>query len=182
MVSNQLKYGIGVFRSGERAIQAFDELRNTGFPMNQICVLAKSPAPDEPFSNADISKLPLTPAGGAAAGAAVGATTGGLLALIAGMGALLVPGFGLALAVESLITVFLAGGACAAAGGFVGALRGWFLPEEAAISYNEDVSKGAYLVTVKGTKNEIHRAEPILDRWGVRKWRVYNTSSQETEH
>jgi hypothetical protein len=181
MASNQLKYGIGVFHSGQRAVQALDELRNTGFLMNKISVLAQSPAHDEPLGDANKSKLTLTPTGGAAAGAASGATTGGLLALIAGLGVLLVPGFGLALAAESLITVFLGGGACAAAGGFIGALRGWFLPEEAAIFYNDEVSKGVYIVTVKGTENEIRRAKPILTRWSVRQWRVYNASNKETE-
>jgi len=181
MTSNQLKYGIGVFRRGQKAIQAFDELRDTGFPMNKISVLAQSPPHDEPLGAEATSKPTLTPAEGAAAGAVVSATKGGLVALFGGLGVLLVPGFGPALAAESILTVFLGSGACAAVGGFVGALRGWFLPEEAAISYNDEVSKGVYLVTVKGTENEIRRVEPILTRWGVREWRVYNTSGEETE-
>ena len=174
MASNQLKYGIGVFRSGQRAVQAFDELRNTGFPMNKISVLAKSPARDKPLGCADTSKLTLTPAEGAAAGAVVGATKGGLLALIAGLGVLLVPGFGPSLAAESLLNVFMGGGASAVAGGLVGAVRGWFLPEEPAIFHNHQVSQEVYLVTVRGTRNEIRRAEPILTRWGIQDWRVYD--------
>ena len=176
------KYGIGIFHSPQRAIQAFKELRSTGFPMNKICAIAHSPVRDEQFDYIGTLELTRTPAQGAAAGAVVGATKGGLLALIAGLGVLLVPGFGLALAAESLFTVLLGGGASAAVGGFVGALRGWFLPEEAAIFYNDQISQGAYLVTVEGTENEIQRAKAIFTRWGIREWCVYHTSANETEH
>ena len=225
MTFNQRKkYGIGIFYSPQRAIQAFKELRSTGFPMNKICAIANAPVRDEQLGYIDrqkrVSSLPFqgelsrnsteyqapsfegpanpkskiqnpksidtlgltrTPAEGAAAGAVVGATKGGLLALIAGLGVLLVPGFGLALAAESLLTVLLGGGASAAVGGVVGALRGWFLPEEATIFYNHQISQGVYLVTVEGTENEIRRAKAILTRWGIQKWCVYNTSANEAE-
>lgn len=174
MTSNQRKYGIGTFLSRQRAIQAFDELKNTGFPMNKISVLTKHPNHGEQLGSAGRSGLSLTPSQGAAAGAVVGATIGGSLALVAGLGALLVPGFGQALAVESLLVTLVGSGASATAGGLVGALRGWFLPEEAAIFYNDQISQGVYLVTLKGTENEIRRAEPILTRWGIQEWRVYD--------
>ena len=174
MTCNQHKYGIGTFRSRQRAIRAFDELKKTGFPMNKIFVLTKYPTDSEQLGGVGRSGLSLTPGEGAAAGAVVGATRGGSLALVAGLGALLVPGFGQALAVESLLVTLVASGASAATGGLVGAVRGWFLPEEPAIFYNDQVSQEVYLVTVRGTKNEIRRAEPILTRWGIQKWRVYD--------
>jgi hypothetical protein len=174
MTSNQRKYAIGTFRSRQRAIQALDELKNTGFPMNKISVLTKYPTDAEQLGGVGRSGLSLTPGEGAAAGAVVGATIGGSLALVAGLGALLVPGFGQALAVESLLVTLVGSGASAAAGGLVGAVRGWFLPEEPAIFHNHQVSQGVYVVTVTGTKNEIRRAEPILTRWGIQEWPVYD--------
>ena len=182
MTFNQRKkYGIGIFQSPRRAIQAFKELRSTGFPMNKISAIANAPVRDKQLGDIDTLGLTRTPAEGAAAGAVVGATKGGLLALIAGLGVLLVPGFGLALAAESLLTVLLGSGASAAVGGMVGALRGWFLPEEATIFYNDQISQGVYLVTVEGTENEIRRAKAILTRWGIQEWCVYNTSANEAE-
>jgi hypothetical protein len=142
--------------------------------MNKISVLTKYPTDGEQLGGVGRSGVSLTPGEGAAAGAVVGATIGGSLALVAGLGALLVPGFGQALAVESLLVTLVASGASAAAGALLGAVRGWFLPEEPAILYNEQVSQEVYLVTVRGTKNEIRRAEPILIRWGIQEWRVYD--------
>ena len=59
--------------------------------------------------------------------------------------------------------------------------RGWFLPQEVTLFYNDEISKGVYLVTVEGTENEIRRAEPILTRWGIQEWRVCNRADSETE-
>lgn len=181
MTSNQRKHGIGLFRSRQRAIQAFDDLKNSGFPMKKISVITQSPAQSQPRDSAGRSGLSLTPGEGAAAGAVVGATIGGSLALVAGLGALLVPGFGQALAVETLLITLVGGAASAAAGGFVGAIRGWFLPQEVALFYNDHISKGVYLVTVEGTENEIRHAEPILTRWGIQEWHVSNTSDNDAE-
>ncbi len=177
----QRKHGIGIFRSRRRAVQAFDELKNTGFPMNKVSVLAQKPVRDEPLCEVAKSGLTLTPGEGAAAGAVVGATIGGSLALVAGLAALLVPGFGQALAVESLLIALVGSGASAAAGGLVGALRGWFLPEEVNLFYNNHITPGIYLVTVQGTENEIHQAESILSRWEIQEWRIIDAPNNTTE-
>lgn len=181
MTSNRRQHGIGLFHSHQKAINAFDELKNTGFPMKKISVITQYPAQDQPRDSASRSGLSLSTGEGAAAGAVVGATIGGSLALVAGLGALLVPGFGQALAVETLLITLVGGAASAAAGSFVGAIRGWFLPQEVTLFYNDHISQGVYLVTVKGTENEIRRAEPILTRWGIQDWRVYDTSNKDAD-
>jgi hypothetical protein len=181
MTYHQHKHGIGLFRSRQRATQAFDELKNTGFPMNKISAITQYPLQGQPTDGVGKSGLSLTAGEGAAAGAVVGGTIGGSLALVAGLGALLVPGFGQALAVETLLITLAGSAASAATGSFVGAIRGWFLPQEVSLFYNDEISKGVYLVTVEGTENEIRRAEPILTRWGIQEWRVSNPSDNEAE-
>lgn len=172
MASDQLQHAIGIFSHKQGALQALDELRNSGFPMNKISVITKNPKLDEQLDNTDTSENNITPSEGATMGALAGARTGGLLTLVAGLGVLLIPGFGPALAVESFLVTLLGSGASAAAGGLVGALRGWFLPEEAAKLYNDRVFQGNYLVTIEGTEDDIRCAEPVLRRWGIQEWRV----------
>lgn len=65
-------------------------------------------------------------------------------------------------------------GASATAGGLIGTLRGWFLPKEAAKLYNDRVLQGEYLVTIEGTQEDISRTEPVLKRWGIQEWRVFD--------
>jgi hypothetical protein len=87
--------------------------------------------------NEDKSKRAFTRSEGVASGAAEGAAAGGLLALAGGIAALLVPGIGLALAAESVLTVLLGSAAVAAAGGLIGALEGWYIPKKQAKFYKE---------------------------------------------
>ena len=173
--SLQLKHAIGTFPNRQSAEQALMELRDTGFPMDKISVIAKNFDRDQQLGGDDTSKRTLTQAEGVALGATTGAATGGLLAL-AGSLVLFVPGVGPVLAAESILAALLGSGAIAGIGGLVGALQGWFIPEEQARIYNDRVSQGNYLVTVESTEDDIRRAEPILSRWGVQDWSVYNAS------
>ncbi|MBD2493830.1 hypothetical protein [Nostoc sp. FACHB-280] len=168
MASGKHQHAIGIFSDRQIALQAIDELRNTGFSMNKISVITRKPE----LENTDTTQNHLTQSEGATIGALASARAAGLLTLVAGFGILLIPGFGPALAVESALATLLGSGASAAAGGIIGALRGWFLPEEAAQLYHEQVYQGNYLVTIESTEADIRRAAPILQRWGIQEWRV----------
>ena len=176
MANGQLKHAIGTFPNRQSAEQALMELRDTGFPMDKISVIAKNSDRDQQLGGDDTSKRTLTQAEGVALGASTGAATGGLLALAGSLGVLFVPGVGPVLAAESILAALFGSGAIAGIGGLVGALQGWFIPEEQAKIYNDRVSQGNYLVTVESTEDDIRRAEPILIRWGVQEWSVYNAS------
>ena len=174
MASGQLQHAIGIFHDRQIALQALDELRSSGFLMNKISVITNKPKLNEQLDSSDTGESTIAPAEGAKAGGLAGARAGGLLTLVAGLGILLIPGFGPVLAAESVLATLLGSGASAAAGGLIGALRGWFLPEEAAQLYNDRVFQGDYLVTIESTEYDIRQAEPILRRWGIQEWRVYN--------
>lgn len=173
MADTQDKHAIGVFSNRTTAEQALKELKDIGFPMNKISVLTKDFTSDEKLSSENKSERTFTRSEGLASGAAKGAATGGLLVLAGGIAALLIPGIGLPLVAESVLTVFLATGASAAAGSLVGALEGWYIPEKQAKFYNDRVSQGDYLVTIEGTESEISQAEKILSRWGIQEWQIF---------
>lgn len=175
--SQQPQHAIGIFSSRQTALLALDELRSSGFPMNKISIITEKPKVDEQLNDASMSEPTLTPSEGAVAGGLAGATAGGLLALSVGLGVLLIPGFGPVLAAESILATLLGSGASAAAGGLVGALRGWFVPEKVAQLYNERVFQGCYLLTIEGTEEDIRCAEHILIRWGIQEWRVFDIST-----
>ena len=179
MANNQLKHAIGTFPNRLSAEQALMELRETGFPMNKISVITKNSAPNKQLSDDDIGRRTLTRAEGVKLGAAIGAAMGGLPVLVAGLGVLFVPGVGPVLAAQSILVALLGSGAIAATGGLIGALQGWFIPEEQARFYNDRVSVGDYLVTVESTENDIRLAEPVLRRWGIQEWRIYNAPDND---
>ncbi len=182
MASNQLKHGTGTFPSCESVGQAIIELRDTGFSMNKISVLAKNPDHEQQLGGEDTSKPTVTRSESVKLGAALGAATGGLPILLGGLVALFVPGVGFVLAAESVLAVLLGSGAVAGIGGLVGALQGWYIPEGQAKYYNDRVFQGDYLVTIESTEDDIRRAEPVLRRWGIQEWRVYNVSGNNAGH
>jgi hypothetical protein len=36
------------------------------------------------------------------------------------------------------------------------------------------VFQGNYLVTIEATEDDIRRAEPVLRRWGIQEWHVFD--------
>ncbi|MEH1824854.1 MAG: hypothetical protein V7L22_05730 [Nostoc sp.] len=96
----------------------------------------------------------------------------------AGLGVLIIPGFGPVLAVESVVSTLLAGGASAIFGSVYGAFQGWFAPERQARLCEPTIYQEKFLVTVEGTADEIWQAELILCYWGVREWHIYELSQR----
>lgn len=173
MVSHNVKHAIGIFSCREKAEQALIELRDRGFPMQKISVITKSSDSDN-LDNQGVQPPSITRAAGAKAGAILGSTGVGLLTLAVGVSVLLVPGVGPALAIESLLTVFLGSSTAATVGGLYGALQGWLVPDQQARIYNNRFNQGDYLVIIEAEEDEIRLAEPIFKYWGIQTWRVYD--------
>ena len=179
MALNQQKRAVGVFSSRRDAEHALSELRDSGFPMAKVSVIAKDPDGGGKLAGADIRDSEDNKADeGAASGALTGGVLGTLTGLLVGLGAIAIPGIGpvmLAGATATTLATTLSGGAIgAAAGSLFGALVGLGIPEERARVYNDRLSRGDYLVIVDGTDNEIRRAEAILGNWGIQEWGIYD--------
>ncbi len=174
------KRAVGVFPSDRAAEDALHELKESGFSMANVSVVAKDtkraheittdagvPEAQDKNTNLDATK-----------GVLSGGTVGGLTGLLVGLGLLAIPGVGpimLAGAAATTLATTIAGtGIGAAAGGLIGALVGAGIPEERAHVYNERITHGDYLVMVDGTNDEIRRAEAILSKRGIQHWEVYD--------
>ena len=182
---NAHRRAIGTFPSRSAAEQALHELRDSGFPMDRVSVVAQDSKQNDTIAGADMSDRADNKADeGAKAGALSGGALGGLTGLLVGIGALAIPGIGpimLAGAAATALASTLAGGAIGAvAGSLLGGLVGMGIPEERARVYNDRVSAGEYLVIVDGTDAEISRAEAILNHRGIQEWGVYDIPQSES--
>jgi hypothetical protein len=180
----QRRRAIGTFEHRQDAEAALTELRNSGFSMNQVSLIAK----DASHNNA-IAETGATAHGnkadeGVKAGVATGGVLGGLGGLLVGLGALAIPGVGPVVlggaAATALVTALSGGAIGAAAGGLAGGLVGLGIPEDRARFYNERFERGDYLVMVDGTEDELHRAEAVLNRLGIHNWGVFDASDVDT--
>jgi hypothetical protein len=138
MAMTQNFIAVGVFHDSEQARHAIDELKHAGYSENEIGFLARASAtgPDD-----DTMKSAET-------GAVEGGIIGGVLGAAA---ALLIPGFGPAIAGGILLATFGAAGIGALAGGLIGALVSIGVPEEEAHHYQRELEKGHTIVTVKAS-------------------------------
>jgi hypothetical protein len=183
MITTNHKRSVGVFSSYQAAEDALNELREDGFTMEQVSVIAQNIERMEQSSRigeTQVQDMTNTNHGeeGATAGATTGGAIGGLTGLLVGLGTLAIPGVGpvmLAGATATAIATTIAGGAIgAAAGSLVGGLIGLGIPEERAQVYHDRVLNGNYLVIVDGTAVDIMRAEVVFKKRGIDDWEVYN--------
>jgi hypothetical protein len=181
----EYRRAVGLFSNRREAEDALYRLRDTGFDMDHISIVAKSGEGLRDISGNDYdpSKSDAEQAkGGAGAGATAGAVTGGAIGLIGSLGVLAIPGVGAAAEVGFLLgNTLLGSGIGAAGGGLVGALIGWGVPEERANYYNDRVyNENDFLVMVEGTEAEIRAAEAVLQEGGIRDWGVYGSTKTPT--
>ena len=176
MKKNFYKRAAGLFYSRDEAERAVRELKDAGYDMDNVSIVAKDA--DKIGGTDTTQEIGNKADDGAATGAVTGGALGGLTGLLVGLGTLAIPGIGPILfagAEATAIATTLAGaGIGAAAGGLIGALIGLGIPEEKAKIYNDRVKGGSFLVIVNGTAAEISRAEAIMQNNGVEEFGIYD--------
>jgi len=137
------------------ARQVVAELETAGIPSSSISIVANKGVNNQ---NDDEGS---TAGGGAEAGLMIGGTAGGLLA---GLGAMTIPGIGQVAAAGWLVTMALGAFAGGVTGGILGALIDANVPEEHAHVYSEALRRGASLVSVRVEDKDVELARAIMDR------------------
>jgi len=159
-----------LFDNYSDAAAAVRDLEAAGFPHDDISLVARgaeSGTTTPATSTTDVADNGPghTGAGtGAGTGATLGTLVGGGAGLLAGIGALAIPGLGPIVAAGWLVAALTGAGVGAAAGGLLGALTQAGLGEEQAAVYAEGVRRGSNLVTVRADEGRAHEIDAILAR------------------
>ena len=155
---------LGLVSSQARAEAIVADLRASAFPSNDISVLFPDKKGTRDFAHEQNTKAPE----GAVVGAGAGGAVGGTLGLLAGIGALAIPGLGPFIAAGPILAALSGVAAGAALGGVTGALVGMGIPEIEAKHYEGKLRSGNILVAVH-TENgkEVDVAKDVLTRSGL---------------
>jgi len=154
----------GLYNSEAQAENAVDALRAAGFRSDDISVLMPDRQSSEEFAHEKNTKAPE----GTATGVATGGAIGGTLGLLAGIGALAIPGLGPFIAAGPIMGALAGVGAGGAVGGLVGALVGMGIPEYEAKRYEGSVKDGGILLSVHCDDSDwTDRAKKILEQTGA---------------
>jgi hypothetical protein len=154
----------GIYKSSAQAEHAVDRIAAAGFSPNDISVLLPDTQSSKEFAHEKNTKAPE----GAATGVTTGGVVGGTLGLLAGIGALAIPGLGPFIAAGPIMASLAGLGVGGAVGGLIGALVGMGIPEYEAKRYEGRVKDGGVLLSVHcDTSNEISRAKDLLKATGA---------------
>jgi hypothetical protein len=154
----------GIYPSVTQAEIAVSALERAGFSTSDVSVLMADTASTKEFAHEKNTKAPE----GTATGAAAGGVIGGTLGLLAGIGALAIPGVGPLIAAGPIMATLAGAGAGGAVGGLVGALVGMGIPEYEAKRYEGRVKNGGVLLSVHcDSSDEVSRAKDILKQTGA---------------
>jgi hypothetical protein len=149
----------GIFRTQAHVEEAVDRLLAAGFRNEDISVLFPDNTGTKDFAHEKNTKAPE----GTTTGVLTGGVVGGTLGLLAGIGALAIPGLGPFIAAGPIMGALAGLGVGGTVGGLVGALVGMGIPEYEAKRYEGRVKEGGILLSVHSDNSDwAKRAKEIL--------------------
>jgi hypothetical protein len=154
----------GIYKTAGTAEAAVDHLLSKGFTNEAISVLLPDNDSTKAFAHQKSTKAPE----GTATGVVAGGALFGTLGLLAGIGALAIPGVGPLIAAGPIMGALAGVGIGSAAGGIVGALIGLGIPEYEAKRYEGAVKDGGVLLSVHcDTDEQVSSAKESLKESGA---------------
>src|SRR5580658_614870 len=154
----------GIYQNEKQAERTVDDLLAAGFSNDDISVLLPDNKGTKDFAHDKSTKAPE----GTTTGVTTGGAIGGTLGLLAGIGALAIPGVGPFIAAGPIMGALAGLGVGGAVGGVIGALVGMGMPEYEAKRYEGRIKEGGVLLSVHcDTSDEINRAKDLLKQTGA---------------
>ena len=162
MASNKAVVGLVDLQSQAETVVA--DLRENGFSNDDISVVFPMTVGGREMILQENTKAPE----GALAGLGAGGAVGGTIGLLAGLGALAIPGIGPIIAAGPIMAALSGLVAGATFGGIAGGLIGVGIPEIEAKQYEGKIKSGKILISVHAEDVEDRiRARRILERHGA---------------
>lgn len=150
-----MKKSVAIFSSHDEAQEGLEALKAAGINMRNISLIGKAEIIDDKVhvkSNKSLIAAPTI------AGTVIGTTVG----LLTGVGLFAIPGLGVLFGAGAVIGAFAGFDAGMIAGGLSSILIELGIKDE-KIKYEEHIKEGSFVMFIDGTKEEIDRAEEIIE-------------------
>jgi hypothetical protein len=175
------KNALGTFTDLHQIESALEQLKSAGVQMSNVSVIVPQSNSDDPqleqliepavksehefTGDRPVAQIEQV----AVKGGAVGTVVGGVVAALT---TLAFPAFSGAVVLVGMATGAFYG---AVSGGILSGEGGLEISETQAKHYEELLTQGHYLLTVKGTDAEIDRSESVLKTANIQDWMIFNT-------
>ena len=159
---------IGVFDNESQAERAVNEIKQEGIGQNSISIVAPENSMQQQTTDQNL-KSEQQRGQNLTDGAVTGGALGGLAGLVAGAGALTIPGIGPIIAAGPIA----AGLSGVAAGGLAGSLVDLGIDENRGQYYEQQVQQGGILATIEASDNETDNIADYMRQNGARDVEVH---------
>ena len=154
----------GIYDTRAHVERAVDSFLDQGFRAEDISVLMPDNVGTKDFAAEKNTKAPE----GTATGAVAGGVAGGTLGLLAGIGALAIPGLGPFIAAGPIMGALAGIGTGGVVGGVIGALIGMGIPEYEAKRYEGMIKEGKILLSVHCDNSDwVKKAKNLMEQTGA---------------
>ncbi len=149
---------IGVYDTHEKAIEAVQELKRAGYPVQQVSLIGKAVIIDDLMHvkhNRGIKNVP----------AIIGAIVGPILGLLSGVKLFAIPGLGFLFGIGALMGAMAGFSLGIAGGGVISLAAILVIRSRAVLKYREHLEERGFQVIAHGNENEVNKAKQILDSY-----------------
>lgn len=147
---------IGAFRDHAQANAAVEALKANRVPEKDISLVAREDGHTE-------AQHPGDKPHNLSSGIGWGSAAGGTIGLLAGVGALAIPGIGPIVAAGPLAATLTG----AVAGGITGGLMDYGIPKAESEEYERRLKEGDLLLMVRADRNEVDEARRVFEKHGA---------------
>jgi len=147
---------VGVYDTHEKAIQAVEELKRAGFPVQKVSLIGKAVVIDDLMHvrhNRWIKNAP----------AIIGAILGPILGMFAGAKIFAVPGLGFLFGTGAALGALAGFSLGIAGGGILSLIAILAIKSRAKLKYHEHIEERGFQVIVHGNYEEVSQTKAIID-------------------
>jgi hypothetical protein len=149
---------VGVYDTHEKAIEAVQELKRAGYPVQQISLIGKAVIIDDLMHvkhNRRIKNVP----------AITGAILGPILGVLTGVKLFAIPGLGFLFGIGAVLGALAGFSLGIVGGGVITLVAILVIKSSAVLKYSEHIEEKGFQVIAHGNDLEVNKAKEILDRY-----------------
>jgi len=147
---------VGVYATHEKAIEAVEELKRAGYPIQQVSLIGKAAIIDDFIHvkhNRWVKNAPVI----------IGAILGPILGILTGVKIFAIPALGFLFGIGAVLGALAGFSLGIAGGGVVTLLATLVIKSRSVLKYHEHIEEKGFQVIAHGNIEEVNKAKEILD-------------------
>ena len=149
---------VGIYSTHEKAIEAVEELKRTGYPIQQVSLIGKAVVTDDLMHIKNNRKIKNAPA-------IIGAILGPILGILAGVKIFALPGLGFLFGIGAVLGALAGFSLGIACGGVLSLIAILVIKSRSVLKYHEHIEEKGFQIIAHGNNEEVNKAKEILDSY-----------------